>query len=44
VESKIGDFTIDQVDGQFVKDKFVALFKRLLAQQPSGGGARSKGR
>jgi len=44
VESKIGDFTIDQVDSPFVKDKFVALFKRILAQQPSGGAAKSKGR
>ena len=41
VESKIGDFTIDQIDAGFVKDKFVALFKRLLAQQP---GTTSPGR
>jgi hypothetical protein len=44
VESKIGDFTIDQVDSPFVKDKFVALFKRILAQQPAGGATKSKGR
>jgi len=44
VESKIGDFDIEQVDSQFVKDKFVALFKRLLAQQPAGGAAKAKGR
>jgi hypothetical protein len=43
VESKIGDFDIEQVDSQFVKDKFVALFKRLLAQQPSTT-AKSKAR
>jgi hypothetical protein len=34
VESKIGDFPVESIDGNFVKDKFVALFKRLLAQQP----------
>jgi hypothetical protein len=34
VESKIGDFEIAQIDGAFVKEKFVALFKRILAQQP----------
>ena len=41
VESKIGDFPIDKMDAAFVKDKFVALFKRLLAQQP---GTTSPGR
>lgn len=41
VESKIGDFTVDKIDAAFVKDKFVALFKRLLAQQP---GTTSPGR
>lgn len=41
VESKIGDFPVDKIDATFVKDKFVALFKRLLAQQP---GATAPGR
>src|SRR5690242_1402086 len=41
VESKIGDFPVENIDGNFVKDKFVALFKRLLAQQP---GNTSPGR
>ncbi len=46
VVSKIGDFPLDKVDAAFVKDKFVALFKRLLSQTgepvtPRGrGGAR----
>jgi hypothetical protein len=37
VESKIGDFPIETVDAGFIRDKFVALFKRVLAQQ---GGQR----
>jgi len=40
VESKVGDFEVNQIDGAFVKDKFVALFKRIVAQQP----ASTKGR
>ena len=35
VESKIGDFPIDRIDAPFIKDKFVALFKRLVAQHPA---------
>ena len=31
-ESKIGEFPLDKVDGQLIKDKFVALFKRLVAK------------
>ena len=43
VESKIGDFQIDKVDAPFIKDKFVALFKRLVAQQPGvAAGGRAK--
>ena len=33
VESKVGDFPIDKVDAQMVKDKFIALFKRLLSKK-----------
>jgi hypothetical protein len=45
VESKIGDFEVGQIDGAFVKDKFVALFKRILAQQPgTSSSGRAKGR
>jgi hypothetical protein len=40
VESKIGDFPVDRIDAGFIKEKFVALFKRLLAAQP--GGARGR--
>jgi hypothetical protein len=32
VESKIGEFPVDKIDAQMVKDKFVALFKRLLSK------------
>lgn len=32
VESKIGAFPIDKVDTPFIRDKFVALFKRLLSK------------
>ena len=31
-ESKIGEFPLEKVDGQLIKDKFVALFKRLVAK------------
>ena len=31
-ESKIGEFPLDKVDAAFIRDKFVALFKRLLAK------------
>jgi hypothetical protein len=36
VESKIGDFPLETIDAGFIRDKFVALFKRLLSQQPNG--------
>lgn len=32
VESKVGDYTLDKVDTMFVRDKFVALFKRLVGK------------
>ena len=32
VESKIGEFPIDKVDVAFIREKFVALFKRLLSK------------
>jgi hypothetical protein len=32
VESKIGEFPIEKVDVAFIRDKFVALFKRLLSK------------
>ena len=32
VESKVGDFPIEKIDAQMVKDKFIALFKRLLSK------------
>ena len=31
-ESKIGELPLEKVDGQLIKDKFVALFKRLVAK------------
>jgi hypothetical protein len=31
-ESKIGEFPLEQVDAALIKDKFVALFKRLVAK------------
>jgi hypothetical protein len=31
VESKVGEFTLDKIDAPLIKDKFVALFKRLTA-------------
>ena len=31
-ESKVGEFPIDKIDESFIKDKFVALFKRLVAK------------
>ena len=31
-ESKIGEFPIEKIDEAFIKDKFVALFKRLVAK------------
>jgi hypothetical protein len=34
IESKIGEFPLERIDAAFVKEKFVALFKRVLAQQP----------
>ena len=34
IESKIGEFPIERIDAGFIKEKFVALFKRVLAQQP----------
>jgi len=45
VTSKIGDFPIDKIDQPFIKDKFVALFKRLLAQLPNeSSSGRGRGR
>jgi hypothetical protein len=35
IASKIGDFAIEQVDAAFIRDKFVALFKRIVSQQPA---------
>jgi hypothetical protein len=32
VESKVGEFPLDKIDEAFIKDKFVALFKRLVAK------------
>ena len=31
-ESKIGEFPLDKIDMAFIRDKFVALFKRLVAK------------
>lgn len=31
-ESKIGEFALDKIDTAFIREKFVALFKRLLAK------------
>ena len=45
VVSKIGDFPLEKIDAAFIKDKFVALFKRLIAQHPADQpGGRSRGR
>jgi hypothetical protein len=33
VISKIGEYPLDKVDAVLVREKFIALFKRLLAQQ-----------
>ena len=33
VISQIGEYPLDKVDAALVRDKFIALFKRLLAQQ-----------
>lgn len=33
VVSKIGEFPLDKVDAALVREKFIALFKRLLSQQ-----------
>ena len=32
VESKVGEFPLEKIDEPFIKDKFVALFKRLVAK------------
>lgn len=40
VESKIGDFAIDQVDQTFIKDKFLALVKRVVAVQAGAPAKR----
>ena len=32
IESKIGSFPVDKVDVAFIREKFVALFKRLLSK------------
>jgi hypothetical protein len=34
VASKVGDFAIERVNAAFIRDKFVALFKRIVSQQP----------
>jgi len=31
VESKVAEFPLDKIDAALIKDKFVALFKRLVA-------------
>lgn len=31
-DSKIGEFPLDKVDTSFIRDKFIALFKRLVAK------------
>jgi hypothetical protein len=31
-DSKVGEFAIDKIDEAFIKEKFVALFKRLVAK------------
>ena len=31
-ESKVGEFPLDKIDATFVRDKFIALFKRLVAK------------
>lgn len=31
-ESRVGDFPLEKLDETFIKDKFVALFKRLVAK------------
>src|SRR5688572_17025647 len=31
-DSKIGEFPLDKIDTAFIRDKFVALFKRLVAK------------
>ena len=31
-DSKIGEFPLDKIDASFVRDKFIALFKRLVAK------------
>lgn len=33
VESKVGDFPLEKIDAMFVRDKFVALFKRLVGNK-----------
>ena len=32
IESKVGEFPLDKIDEAFIKEKFVALFKRLVAK------------
>jgi hypothetical protein len=34
IESKVGEFPLERIDASFIKEKFVAVFKRVLAQQP----------
>ncbi len=31
IESKVAELPFDKIDAAFIRDKFVALFKRLLA-------------
>ena len=35
VVSTIGDFPLQQIDASFIRNKFVALFKRIVSQQPA---------
>ena len=32
IESKVGEFPIEKIDEALIKEKFVALFKRLVAK------------
>jgi hypothetical protein len=31
-DSKIGEFPLDKIDASFIRDKFIALFKRLVSK------------
>ena len=32
IESKVGEFPLEKIDTAFIRDKFIALFKRLVAK------------